>query len=124
MLVVRADMIAIECVVRGYLSGSGWKEYKASGAVCGIKLARRTARVGQAAGADLHAGDQGDQRSRREHLVRPHGKLAGRELSEQLRDLSIKIYQTAADYAETRGIIIADTKFEFGRTAQRAGAGR
>ena len=57
------------------------------------------------------------QRTRREHLVRSRwSSLAGRELSEQLRDLSIKIYQTAADYAETRGIIIADTKFEFGRT--------
>ncbi len=50
--------------------------------------------------------------------------IAGRELSEQLRDLSVKIYQTAADYAETRGIIIADTKFEFGRTARRTGARR
>ena len=77
MLVVRADMIAIECVVRGYLSGSGWKEYKTSGAVCGIKLARRLARIRQAAGADFHAGHQGHQRSRREHLVRAHGDVGG-----------------------------------------------
>ncbi len=71
MLVVRADMVAIECVVRGYLSGSGWKEYKASGSVCGIPLPIGTARVGQTAGADLHARHQGHQRPRREHLVRP-----------------------------------------------------
>ena len=73
MLVVRADMIAIECVVRGYLSGSGWKEYKTSGAVCGIQAADGLTRIRQAAGADLHAGHQGQQRPRREHLVRPHG---------------------------------------------------
>ena len=70
MLVVRADMVTIECVVRGYLSGSGWKEYKTNGSVCGIPLAGGIARVRQAAGADLHSRDQGRQRSRREHLVR------------------------------------------------------
>jgi phosphoribosylaminoimidazole-succinocarboxamide synthase len=116
MLVVRADMIAIECVVRGYLSGSGWKEYKANGEVCGIKLP-----------PGLHESDKlpepiftpaikatsgHDENISFEHMV----SLAGRELSEKLRDVSVRIYQTAADYAEQRGIIIADTKFEFGRT--------
>jgi phosphoribosylaminoimidazole-succinocarboxamide synthase len=116
MLVVRADMIAIECVVRGYLSGSGWKEYKANGEVCGIKLP-----------PGLHESDKlpepiftpaikatsgHDENISFEHMV----TLAGRELSEKLRDVSVRIYQTAADYAEQRGIIIADTKFEFGRT--------
>ncbi len=57
------DMFPVECVVRGYLSGSGWKEYKASGSVCGIKLAGRTARIRPVAGADFHARDQGHDRA-------------------------------------------------------------
>src|SRR5271156_2684419 len=104
MLVARADMIAIECVVRGYLSGSGWKEYKTSGEVCGIKLP-----------SGLKESDKLPEpiftpaiKARRGHDENlPFGRmvsLAGRELSEQLRDLSIRIYQTAADYAEKRGI--------------------
>jgi len=116
MLVVKADMIAIECVVRGYLSGSGWKEYKASGSVCGIALPaglRESDKLPEPIFTPAIKASSGhDENISFEHMVR----LAGRELSEQLRDLSIKIYQTAADYAETRGIIIADTKFEFGRT--------
>jgi phosphoribosylaminoimidazole-succinocarboxamide synthase len=118
MLVVRAEMVTIECVVRGYLSGSGWKEYKANGSVCGIKLP-----------AGLHESDKlpepiftpatkavtgHDENISFEQMV----NLAGKEMSEKLRDVSLKIYQTAADYAETRGIIIADTKFEFGQTSQ------
>jgi len=116
MLVVRADMIAIECVVRGYLSGSGWKEYKTSGEVCGIKLPsglKESDKLPEPIFTPATKAASGhDENISFDQMV----KLAGRELSEQLRDLSVKIYQTAADYAETRGIIIADTKFEFGRT--------
>ena len=116
MLVMRADMISIECVVRGYLSGSGWKEYKANGSVCGIQLPpglRESDKLPQPIFTPATKAVSGhDENISFEHMV----TLAGRELSEKLRDLSIKIYQTAADYAETRGIIIADTKFEFGRT--------
>jgi phosphoribosylaminoimidazole-succinocarboxamide synthase len=116
MMVVRADMIAIECVVRGYLSGSGWKEYKANGSVCGIALPaglRESDKLPQPIFTPSTKATSGhDENISFEKMV----ELAGRELSEQLRDLSIKIYQSAADYAETRGIIIADTKFEFGRT--------
>ena len=116
MLVVRADMIAIECVVRGYLSGSGWKEYKANGSVCGIKLPaglRESDKLPEPIFTPAIKATSGhDENISFEHMV----TLAGRELSEKLRDLSIQVYQTAADYAETRGIIIADTKFEFGRT--------
>ena len=116
MLVVRADMIAIECVVRGYLSGSGWKEYKANGSVCGIKLPaglRESDKLPEPIFTPATKAASGhDENISFEHMV----KLAGRELSEKLRALSIEVYQTAADYAETRGIIIADTKFEFGRT--------
>jgi len=117
MLVVRADMIAIECVVRGYLSGSGWKEYKVNGSVGGIKLPsglRESDKLPEPIFTPATKAASGhDENISFEHMV----TLAGRELSEKLRDLSIKVYQTAADYAETRGIIIADTKFEFGRTA-------
>jgi phosphoribosylaminoimidazole-succinocarboxamide synthase len=116
MLVVRADMIAIECVVRGYLSGSGWKEYKSSGSVCGIALPpglRESDKLPEPIFTPATKAVSGhDENISFDHMV----QLVGRELSEQLRDLSIKIYKTAADYAETRGIIIADTKFEFGRT--------
>ncbi len=116
MLVVRADMIAVECVVRGYLSGSGWKEYKANGSVCGIKLPaglRESDKLPEPIFTPATKAASGhDENISFDHMV----TLAGAELSETLRDLSIRVYQTAADYAETRGIIIADTKFEFGQT--------
>lgn len=115
MLVVRANMVAIECVVRGYLSGSGWKEYKASGSVCGIPLPaglRESDKLPQPIFTPSTKAASGhDENISFDRMV----EMAGSELSEQLRDLSIRIYQAAADYAETRGIIIADTKFEFGR---------
>jgi len=118
MLVVRADMIAIECVVRGYLSGSGWKEYKANGSVCGIPLLSGLCESDKLPEPIFtpatKAATGHDENISFDRMV----QLAGCELSEQLRDLSIKIYRSAADYAETRGIIIADTKFEFGRTAR------
>ncbi len=117
MMVVRADMVTIECVVRGYLSGSGWKEYKSNGEVCGIALPkglRESDKLPEPIFTPAIKASSGhDENISFDRMV----EIAGRELSEQLRDLSIKIYQTAADYAETRGIIIADTKFEFGRTA-------
>jgi len=116
MLVLRADMISIECVVRGYLSGSGWKEYKTNGCVCGIALPaglRESDKLPQPIFTPAIKASSGhDENISFERMV----SLAGRELSEQLRDLSIRIYQAAADYAESRGIIIADTKFEFGHT--------
>jgi len=116
MLVVRAEMIAVECVVRGYLSGSGWKEYKNDGSVCGIKLPsglRESDKLPEPIFTPAIKATSGhDENISFDRMV----SLVGRELSEQLRDLSIKVYQTAADYADTRGIIIADTKFEFGHT--------
>src|SRR5579864_522429 len=117
MLVVKADMIAIECVVRGYLSGSGWKEYKASGAVCGIKLPagmKESQKLPEPIFTPATKAASGhDENISFDEMV----KRAGREMSEKLRDLSLKIYKSAADYAATKGIIIADTKFEFGNTA-------
>ena len=116
MLVVAADMVTVECVVRGYISGSGWKEYKTNGSVCGIKLPaglRESDRLPEPIFTPATKATTGhDENISFERMV----ELVGKDLSEQLRDLSIRIYKKAADYAETRGIIIADTKFEFGRT--------
>jgi phosphoribosylaminoimidazole-succinocarboxamide synthase len=118
MLVVSANMVTIECVVRGYISGSGWKEYKSNGSVCGIKLPaglRESDKLPEPVFTPAIKATSGhDENISFERMV----DLAGEELSEKLRNLSIKIYKTAADYAETRGIIIADTKFEFGHTPQ------
>jgi phosphoribosylaminoimidazole-succinocarboxamide synthase len=118
MLVVRADMIAIECVVRGYLSGSGWKEYQQSGKVCGIELPRglrESEKLAQPIFTPAVKATSGhDENISFEEMA----ERAGPKLSEQLRDLSLRIYIKAAEHAAARGIIIADTKFEFGRTAQ------
>lgn len=118
MLVKKANMIDIECVARGYLSGSGWKEYQKTGAVCGIKLPaglKESDKLPQPIFTPATKAVTGhDENISFEEMV----KHTGRELAEQLRDLTLKIYSTAADYAAGRGIIIADTKFEFGRTEQ------
>jgi phosphoribosylaminoimidazole-succinocarboxamide synthase len=117
MLVTKAEMVAVECVARGYLSGSGWKEYKQSGAVCGIKLPaglKESDKLPEPIFTPATKAASGhDENISFADMV----KRVGPELSEQLRDLTLKIYKTAADYALTKGIIIADTKFEFGHTA-------
>jgi phosphoribosylaminoimidazole-succinocarboxamide synthase len=117
MLVVRADMVPIECVVRGYISGSAWKEYQENGSVCGIPLPaglKESEKLPDPIFTPAIKATSGhDENISFAEMV----QRAGPELSEQLRDLSIRIYRAAADYAAERGILIADTKFEFGRTA-------
>ncbi|MFB3915429.1 MAG: phosphoribosylaminoimidazolesuccinocarboxamide synthase [Terriglobales bacterium] len=117
MLVVKAEMIAIECVARGYLSGSGWKEYQQTGKVCGIRLRaglRESEKLAEPIFTPAIKASSGhDENISFDRMV----ELAGGKLSEQLRDLTLRLYKRAADYAAQRGIIIADTKFEFGRTA-------
>jgi phosphoribosylaminoimidazole-succinocarboxamide synthase len=116
MLVVRGEMVPVECVVRGYLSGSAWKEYKASGRVCGIELPaglRESDRLPEPIFTPATKATSGhDENIPLEEMAR----LIGPELSRQLRDLSLQIYSKAAEYARQKGIIIADTKFEFGHT--------
>jgi len=116
MLVMKADMIAIECVVRGYISGSAWKEYKQSGAVCGIKLPaglKESDKLPEPIFTPATKALSGhDENISFEEMT----KRAGPELSRKLRSLSLEIYTKAAEYAASRGIIIADTKFEFGNT--------
>ena len=118
MVVMSAAMVPVECVVRGYISGSAWKEYKATGKVCGIELAKGLRESDQLPEPiftpSTKATSGHDENIPFSEMVR----LVGAELAEELRDLTIKIYKKAADYARTRGIIIADTKFEFGRTAR------
>ncbi len=117
MLVQRADMFPVECVVRGYLSGSGWKEYKASGSVCGIKLPaglRESDQLPEPIFTPATKATTGhDENISFEQMT----KLVNPEDARQLRDLSLEIYSKAAAYARQKGIIIADTKFEFGKTA-------
>jgi phosphoribosylaminoimidazole-succinocarboxamide synthase len=118
MLVMSADMVPVECVVRGYISGSAWKEYKATGKVCGIDLPRGLRESDQLPEPiftpSTKATSGHDENISFSEMVR----LVGVDLSEELRDLTLTIYKQAAEYARTRGIIIADTKFEFGRTAR------
>ena len=114
MLVRRAQMVGIECVARGYLAGSGWKEYKANGTVCGIPLPaglRESDRLPQPIFTPSTKAQSGhDENISFERT----SSLVGAELAARLRDLTLEIYSRAAAYAETKGVIIADTKFEFG----------
>jgi len=118
MMVMRAEMIPVECVVRGYISGSAWKEYKASGRVCGIELPaglKESSKLPQPIFTPSTKATTGhDENIPFEEMTR----IVGVELSSQLRELSLKIYSKAADYALKKGIIIADTKFEFGMTSK------
>jgi phosphoribosylaminoimidazole-succinocarboxamide synthase len=114
MLVKRARMVEIECVARGYLSGSGWKEYRREGTVCGIKLPpglRESDRLPE----PIFTPSTKAQTGHDENIsFEETANRIGSELAGRLRDLTLSVYTKAARYAETRGIIIADTKFEFG----------
>jgi phosphoribosylaminoimidazole-succinocarboxamide synthase len=118
MLVTKALMIDIECVARGYLSGSGWKEYQQTGAVCGIKLPAGLKESDKLPEPIFTPATKALTGHDENISIEEMAKRTGKELAEKLRDLTLKIYKTAADYAAGRGIIIADTKFEFGQTSQ------
>ena len=114
MLVRKTEPLAIECVARGYLSGSGWKDYRASGHVCGIPLPKGlresdrlpepifTPATKEQTGHDINISAE------------DAAKLIGEPLLARVRDLTLRLYSEGAAYAESRGIIVADTKFEFG----------
>ena len=114
MWVKRAEMIQVECVARGYISGSGWKDYQRTGAICGITLPpglRESDALPEPIFTPATKAQTGhDENISFETMV----SLIGADLSTRLRDLTLGIYKKAADYARSRGIIIADTKFEFG----------
>ena len=114
MWVRRAEMFPIECVARGYLAGSGWKDYQRSGAVCGIPLPPGL-RDSDALPAPIFTPATKAQSGHDENIsFEEAAKAVGAETAARLRDLTLELYQRAADYARKRGIIIADTKFEFG----------
>ena len=120
LVVKRLQPLPVEAVVRGYLAGSGWKDYQASGKVCGVALPdglQQAARLPNpiftpATKAELGEHDENIDFG---HMVR----LVGVELAAQVRDVSLELYRRAAEYARERGIILADTKFEFGLDAQQ-----
>jgi phosphoribosylaminoimidazole-succinocarboxamide synthase len=118
MIVQRAEMFPVECVVRGYISGSAWKEYKASGKVCGIELPAGL-RESEAFPEPIFTPATKEVSGHDENISFARMcEILGSETSSTLRDLTLRIYKKAAAYARQRGIIIADTKFEFGRTAK------
>ena len=118
MVVQRAEMFPVECVVRGYISGSAWKEYQATGKVCGIALPVGL-RESEALPEPIFTPATKAVSGHDENISFARMcEILGTETSSHLRDITLRIYKKAAAYARQRGIIIADTKFEFGRTAK------
>lgn len=116
MLVRRAEVFPVECVVRGYLSGSGWKDYLRTGEVCGHKLPpdlQESAELPEPIFTPATKAEEGHDENINEAQVR---ELLGEEITVFLRETSLRLYKEARHYARGRGIIIADTKFEFGRS--------
>jgi phosphoribosylaminoimidazole-succinocarboxamide synthase len=117
MLVERLEMVPVECVVRGYITGSGWKDYQASGAVCGIELPqglRESEQLPEPIFTPATKAEVGDH-DENVDFDRAAEIIGDRALLEELRRLSIAVYELGAAHARERGIILADTKFEFGR---------
>jgi phosphoribosylaminoimidazole-succinocarboxamide synthase len=114
MVVRKVDIVPIECVVRGYLAGSGWKEYREGGTVCGVRLPaglKESSRLPEPIFTPATKAESGHDINI--SFEETAGRI-GRELAERLREQSVRIYETAARIAADRGILLADTKFEFG----------
>lgn len=115
MLVKRTEVFPVECVVRGYLSGSGWKDYQRTGQVCGHQLPaglRDSEKLAAPIFTPATKAETGHDENISEEQM---AEIVGRDVMEKLREVSLRLYSEASDYARGRGIIIADTKFEFGR---------
>lgn len=114
MLVKKAELLPVECIVRGYLIGSGWKEYQKSGTIGGMPLRtgyEMAAKLDEPIFTPSTKADEGhDENISTEQMK----EIVGEELGQKLVEISMNLYKTAADFALTKGIIIADTKFEFG----------
>jgi phosphoribosylaminoimidazole-succinocarboxamide synthase len=114
-LVLRTEPFPVECVARGYLAGSGWKEYQDTGSVCGVKLPgglRESDRLPEPIFTPATKATSGHDMNISEEEA---GRIVGRQTIEKLRDLTLRVYSRGAAHAEHRGIIVADTKLEFGR---------
>ena len=115
MLVVKTDPVPMECVVRGYLSGSGWQEYQETGEVCGIPLPRGLVESSKLEGPIFTPATKAEVGLHDENITfEKAAQVVGTDLAERLRFVSLEIYKKARDFAEQRGILIADTKMEFG----------
>jgi phosphoribosylaminoimidazole-succinocarboxamide synthase len=115
MLCRKADVVPVECVVRGYLAGSGWREYKESGKVCGVALPKRLKQCAKLPEPIFTPATKAATGHDENISLAAAAELAGQETIVQLRDKSIALYNRARAYAAQRGIIVADTKFEWGR---------
>ena len=115
MLVRRTDVFPVECVVRGYLSGSGWKDYQRTGEVCGHQLPSGLSESEQLAKPIFTPATKAETGHDENISEQQMASIIGPEVTEFLRDVSLRLYEEASDYARSREIIIADTKFEFGR---------
>jgi phosphoribosylaminoimidazole-succinocarboxamide synthase len=115
MLVKKAKPLPVECIVRGYIVGSGWKDYQREGAVCGIKLREGYKQAEKLDDALYTPSSKAEIGEHDENITYDKTvELVGEEKAQKLKELSLKVYNTAADFAKTKGIILADTKFEFG----------
>ena len=116
MLVKKTSVLPVECIVRGYLAGSGWKEYQKEGTVCGIKLPAGLKQCDKLPEPIFTPSTKAEQGVHDENISFDQTvKILGREKAEYIRNKSIEIFKKASDYAESRGIILADTKFEWGQ---------
>jgi phosphoribosylaminoimidazole-succinocarboxamide synthase len=118
MLVRKTEVFPVECVVRGYITGSGWKDYKKTGEVCGHKLPvglRESEQLSEPIFTPATKAETGHDENISEQRM---AEIVGPEVTASLREISLTLYKQAAAYARERGIIIADTKFEFGRDSQ------
>jgi phosphoribosylaminoimidazole-succinocarboxamide synthase len=114
MLVKKTETVPIECVVRGYLSGSGWKEYKATGKICGLKIPKGLKESDRLPEAIFTPSTKAEKGHDVNISFKDVQKEIGAELAGKIRKISLELYQKASLYAVSKGIIIADTKFEFG----------
>jgi phosphoribosylaminoimidazole-succinocarboxamide synthase len=119
MLVKKSEPMPVECVVRGYLSGSGWMEYKQSGTICGIKLPRGLVESSRLENAIFTPSTKAEKGHDVNISFDEMKKIVAPEVAEKLKELTLKIYEKARDIAEKKGIIIADTKMEFGMFGEK-----
>jgi len=114
MLVRKAQMVPIECVARGYLSGSGWKEYQQSGEVCGVPLPPGLTESDRLPEPIFTPATKAETGHDENISIERAGEIVGEGLAQRLKELTLEIYETGASVARERGVILADTKFEFG----------
>ncbi len=114
MIVKKAERINLECIVRGYITGSGWKDYNKTGAICGIKLPKDLKLSDKLPEPIFTPSTKAETGHDINVSVEEAANIVGKETAEKIKNVSLNIYKKAAEYAESKGIIIADTKFEFG----------